>query len=279
MNPVYGIGLRVPHYRTFLDEHPEVQLLEVHSENFFNDGGWDLRVLAELMPHYAFSFHGVGMGIGSAYAEHFDGHLEQLAHLCQRFEPELVSEHLCWCAVPGRHFNDLLPLSFTNEVLNLVCERVDKIQTRLNRQILVENVSTSLRFEQSEFSEIELLNELAKRSGCGILLDINNLYVNERNHGESALEALMQVSLEAVGEIHLAGHLETDLAVIDDHGSTVADSVWTLFETFVEHHGEVPTVVEWDTDIPELDVLLGEMKTARERAKRVVSSRETASNL
>jgi len=269
----FGIGLRAPHYREFLEHRPKVDLLEIHSENFFAQGGWELHVLRQLRPDYAFSFHGVGLAIGSAAADHFEDHLEKLAQLVARFEPEYVSEHLCWGSVAGRHFNDLLPMPLTPEALDLIVERVDRVQSRLKRRIAIENVSTSLRFNADSYTEVDFLNRVAERTGCGILFDINNLYVNECNHGESALQAIETVAAAAVTEIHLAGHLVTDTAVIDDHGSQVCDDVWVLYEQFVDLHGPCTTMIEWDTDVPSLDVLLGEMHQASRRSDEVMERR------
>lgn len=269
-SPHFGIGLRAPHYREVLEHRPKIDLLEIHSENFFAQGGWELHVLRQLRPDYAFSFHGVGLAIGSVAADHFEDHLEKLAQLVAQFEPEYVSEHLCWGAVAGRHFNDLLPMPLTEEALDLVVERVDRVQDRLQRSIAIENVSTTLRFKADGYAEVDFLNRLADRTGCGILFDINNLYVNECNHGESALDAIETVRASAVTEIHLAGHLVTDTAVIDDHGSEVCEGVWALYERFVERHGACTTMIEWDTEVPALDVLIGEMHEAIRRNEQVM---------
>ncbi|MFZ6742175.1 DUF692 domain-containing protein [Undibacterium sp. JH2W] len=268
-----GVGLRTQHYRDFLHA-PTTMLatapadwLEAHAENYFGDGGYDLHVLQTLRRDYALSLHGVGMGLGSAQG-FSDTHVSRLQRLIERTEPALVSEHLCWGAIAGRHLNDLLPLPLMHSALELVCQRVDDLQTRLRRQVLIENVSTYLRFVQDDMSEAEFLAALAKRTGCGILLDINNLYVNQHNHGEDAMQALqIMAALPAgsIGEIHLAGHLQTDICLVDDHGSQVADAVWDLFR---QAGGMlppgIPVLIEWDTAIPDLPVLLGEAHTARE---------------
>ena len=259
----FGVGLRAEHYRDFLDQRPRVDWIEVHSENFFGAGGWDLHVLEQLRADYALSLHGVGLGIGSASDEHFDRHLARIAALAERFEPGLVSEHLCWAAVPGRHFNDLLPLPLTLEALDVVSARVDRAQQALGRQMLLENVSTHLRFVADTLEETDFLRRLAERTGCGVLLDVNNLYVNQCNHGEDAGEAMRALVPQVPGEIHLAGHLVTEDSVVDHHGDRVAEPVWALYREAIGRFGGVPTLIEWDTDLPELSVLLAEADTAR----------------
>ncbi len=202
-----GVGLRTPHYREFLDSSVAVDWIEVHSENYFGEGGYDLFVLQTLRQQYPVSLHGVGLGLGSAQG-YRQQHISKLKRLIERIEPGLVSEHLCWGAIAGRSLNDLLPLPLMSSALDLVCDRVDDLQHQLQRQVLIENVSTYVRFAQDEMSEAEFLRRLVKRTGCGVLLDINNLYVNEVNHGEDARAALQcMASLPAgtVGEIHLAG--------------------------------------------------------------------------
>ena len=273
-----GIGLRAPHYRALLEQRPNVDWLEIHAENYFGEGGWDIHVLEQLRQNYPISVHGVGLGLGSASDAHFDAHLEKLSRLAGRIKPALISEHLCWAAVPGRHLNDLLPLPLTQEALALVCERVDRMQARLG-QVLLENVSTHLRFRSDTMSEAEFLAAVAKRTGCGVLLDVNNLYVNQRNHGEDARDAMGQLPIDVVGEIHLAGHLVTDDGLIDHHGAPVSAAVWALYGRCIERFGDVPTLIEWDTDIPELDVLLAEAARARvvnDDSRHVSAPRELA---
>jgi uncharacterized protein (UPF0276 family) len=258
-----GIGLRTPHYREFLAGHPDVDWVEVHSENYFGAGGYDLHVLETVRRDYAVSLHGVGLGLGSSTALSQD-HLRRVVALASRIEPSLISEHLCWNAVPGRYLNDLLPLQLTEAMLSRVSENVSRVQDALGRTILVENVSTHLRYLDDQFSEIHFLNRLAQRTGCGILLDVNNLFVNQCNHGEDALRALDEVVADHVGEIHLAGHLVTDDSVVDHHGAQVAPQVWDLYRRALDKIGPTPTLVEWDTDVPALDVLLDEVRLARE---------------
>jgi uncharacterized protein len=264
----FGVGLRAPHYRDFLAHRPKVDWLEIHTENYLEPSGWDSHVLDQLRKDYPISLHGVGMGIGSAkgFSEH---HLQRVRDVVHRVEPALISEHLCWGAVDDRHLNDLLPMPLTPEALRLVCERVERIQEVLGRQILLENVSTYLRYRDDAMSEAQFLSAVAARTGCGILLDINNLYVNLRNHNEDPLAALEAIAPGSVGEMHLAGHLVTPDAVIDHHGDRVAPEVWDLYARAVRRFGTVPTLIEWDTDIPALEVLLNEAEHARRIAAEV----------
>lgn len=264
----FGIGLRAQHYREFLERRPRVDWLEVHTENYLAPGGWDAHVLENLRRDYPVSLHGVGLGIGSARGFR-EEHLQRIRELVLRTEPALVSEHLCWGAVDDRHLNDLLPMPLTREALAMVCERVDLIQETLGRRILLENVSAYLRYRGDAMSEAEFLAEVATRTGCGILLDINNLYVNQCNHAEDAMAAIEAIPPHAVGEMHLAGHLVTPDAVIDHHGDRVARAVWDLYAKALERFGPVSTLIEWDTDIPALEVLLDEAHRARQLAANV----------
>jgi uncharacterized protein (UPF0276 family) len=265
-----GIGLRAPHYRAFLDGCPPVDWLEVHSENFFGDGGFDLHVLEHVRSRYPVSLHGVGLALGSPIASaadevRFVAHLERLAALVDRIEPALVSEHLCWGAFGARHFNDLLPLPYTRDALRWMSMQVTRVQERLRRRILVENVSAYVAFAADEMPELEFLAALARRTGCGVLLDVNNLHVNAVNQGFDARAALAALPPECVGEIHLAGHARVDDTLIDDHGSRVAPAVWSLYEHALREIGAVPALVEWDTGVPALPVLLDEADAARRR--------------
>ncbi|ESQ14257.1 MAG: DUF692 domain-containing protein [Thiohalocapsa sp. PB-PSB1] len=266
----FGVGLRACHYRDFLQQRPSVDWIEVHTENYFGAGGWDLQVLETLRADYPLSLHGVGLGIGSASDEHFAEHLAKVRKVACRFEPALISEHLCWAVVPGRHFNDLLPMPFTEEALHLVCARVEQAQQVLG-PIVLENVSTHLRFAADSLGEAQFLDEVARRTGCGVLLDVNNLYVNQCNHGEDAREAMAAIDASAIAEVHLAGHLVTDEVVVDHHGAAVADVVWQLYHDCVTRFGALPTLIEWDTDIPALSVLVAEAERARQTAAKALS--------
>jgi len=270
-----GVGLRAPHYRQFIEARPAVGWLEVHTENYLDQAGWDWHVLRQLRRHYGVSLHGVGLGLGSARG--FSAfHLERVAALVERVEPMLVSEHLAWGAVTDRNLNDLLPLTLNAASLDLLADRVDLVQQRLRRQILLENVSTYVRFRDDAMSEAEFMAALVRRTGCGLLLDVNNLYVNQRNHGEDAMAALAAIAPGSVGEIHLAGHLETAAAVIDHHGAAVAEPVWALYRAALARFGRVPTLVEWDTDIPPFDELLAEARKADRLAADVDAAAPSA---
>lgn len=259
--PCAGIGLRTPHYRELIATRPAVGWLEVHSENYFGDGGQPLHFLERLRADYPLSLHGVGLSLGSA-----DGldraHLERLRSLARRFEPGLVSEHVCWSAVGGRHLHDLVPLPYTEESLALVCRHVDIAQDFLGRQLLIENVSSYLQFSHSTIAEWDFVAAVANATGCGILLDVNNVYVSAVNHGFDADRYVAALPPGSVREFHLAGFDSSGGILIDTHGSRVAPPVWALFRRTVERIGPRPTLIEWDTDIPALDMLLDEAWTA-----------------
>jgi uncharacterized protein (UPF0276 family) len=257
-----GIGLRAPHYRQVLEDKPAFGWFEVHSENFFGAGGQPLWFLDNIRAHYPCSLHGVGLSLGSVDA--LDAaHLSKLKALAERVQPQLISEHLCWGRIDGRHLNDLLPLPYTEEALDHLCQRVGQAQDYLGRQILIENVSTYLQYQHSTIAEWEFIAVLAQRSGCGILLDVNNIYVNAVNHGFDPLVYLRAIPPHAVQEIHLAGFDRGEHCLIDTHGKPVHEAVWTLYRVALALVGAKPTLVEWDTDIPALDVLLGEASKAQ----------------
>jgi uncharacterized protein (UPF0276 family) len=257
-----GVGLRAVHYEDFLARKRDVGWLEVHSENYFGAGGYDLHVLHRLRADYPVSVHGVGLALGSAAPE-TGGHAARLKRLVNAIDPVLVSEHLCWGRARERHFNDLLPLPYTEEALALMVARVSRLQETLGRRILIENVSSYLEFRASDMPEGEFIAELARRSGCGVLLDVNNLYVNQLNHGSDALAAMSAIEPGSVAEVHLAGHLVAPHCAVDTHGDRVAEPVWDLYRAALERFGAVPTLIEWDTDIPPLEVLLEEAQRAR----------------
>lgn len=245
-------------------DRPPLGFLEVHAENFMAHPA-ALDRLLELRRHYPVSLHGVGLSLGSA--EELDrGHLGQFKVLIGQLEPILVSEHLAWSAVGGDYLNDLLPLPYTEESLDLFCRHVDEAQTALGRQLLIENPASYLRYRHSSIPEAKFLAEIASRTGCGILCDVNNIYVSARNFGFDPLAYLDTLPGETIGEIHLAGHhIAEDVDIlIDDHGSRVSEPVWTLFVEALRRFGTMPTLIEWDTDIPALEVLLDEVEQAGE---------------
>jgi hypothetical protein len=266
-----GIGLRAVHHDEFLERRPDVAWVEVHSENFFAAGGRQLEVIDAVRRDYAVSLHGVGLSLGSADALDAE-HLRRLQRLVERVQPALVSEHACWCGVGGIHLNDLLPLPGTTESLAHLVSRVGEVQDRLGRQILVENVSSYLRFAGDEMPEWEFLAALARHSGCGILLDVNNIYVSAVNHGFDARAYLAAIPVDAVGEIHVAGHSVvqdgTDTLLVDTHDGPVIEPVWALYRAAVRRFGPRPTLLEWDAELPALDVLIAEARKADHHAGR-----------
>jgi len=263
-----GIGLRAPHYGEFLARRPGVGWIEVHTENYLARSGRDWQVLETLRHDYPLSLHGVGLGLGSVHG-FSDEHLARVRELVGALQPALVSEHLSWGALRGRQLNDLLPLQLDRAALDLLAARIGRVQDALGRPILVENVSSYVRFRGDTMGETAFLAALARRTGCGVLLDVNNLYVNQHNHGEDALAALAALAPGSVGEIHLGGHLATEHGLVDHHGDRVAAAVWALYRAALARFGAVPALVEWDTDLPALDVLLDEAQTARRIAAEV----------
>ena len=256
-----GIGLRAPHYRQVLEKNPELNWVEVHSENFFG-GGAPLRTLLKVREHYPVSLHGVGMGLASTAPLDQD-HLSALSSLCDAVQPASVSEHLCWNAAAGMVINDLLPFPYTQAALSHVAQRVVQVQDKLGRRLLVENLSSYLSFAHSEMSEGEFLAELSHRTGCAILFDVNNLYVNTRNLGVDAQVFIKSLPVAAVAEYHLAGHSMRDGCVVDTHSTRVCAEVWSLYQAALQHIGPRPTLIEWDSDIPELAVLQAEAAQAQ----------------
>ena len=253
--------MRAPHYREMLETLPSIGWLEVHSENYFGAGGQPHAYLERLRNHYPLSFHGVGLSLGSTDPLNLQ-HLDKLKALIDRYQPALVSEHLCWSSVGGRHLNDLLPLPYTEEALSHISERVMRAQEFLGRQILIENVSSYLQFRDSTLPEWEFVAAVAENSGCGILLDVNNIYVNSVNHRFDALRYLDAIPAAAVGEIHLAGYDASGPCLIDTHGTPVSEPVWKLYREAVRRFGRTPMLIEWDTNLPALTVLLGEARKA-----------------
>jgi uncharacterized protein len=260
-----GIGLRAIHHREVVASSPAVGWFEAHSENYFARGGAARRVIEAVRRSYPLSLHGVGLSIGST--DSLDAtHLAEVVRLTRELEPMLVSEHLCWGSAGGRFTNDLLPLPYTEEALRHMVSRVGQVQEALGRQMLIENVSSYLQFEHSQIDEWDFLAQLARQSGCGLLLDVNNVYVSAMNHGFDALRFLNGVPRDVVQEIHLAGHsihtVDGREIRIDTHSTPVCDAVWSLYSAALERFGPVPTLIEWDSDIPALDVLVAEAHEA-----------------
>jgi uncharacterized protein (UPF0276 family) len=258
-----GIGLRAPHYREVLQTRPQLGWVEVHSENFFG-GGAPLHTLLRVREHYPVSLHGVGLGLASN-APLDRRHLSALRSLCDAVQPAAVSEHLCWNTAAGVVVNDLLPFPYTEAALSRVAIRIDQVQEKLGRRLLVENLSSYLSFPHSEMSEAEFLAELVQSTGCGILFDLENLYVNMRNLGVDVKAFIDTIPAAAVQEYHLAGYSVRDGCLVDTHDHPVYPEVWELYEYALHKIGPRPTLIEWDSNIPALPVLMGEAAKAQQR--------------
>ena len=297
-----GIGWRHAHYAELLERGPELDFLEVHSENFFAEGGAALAVLDRGRAQYPISLHGVGLSLGSAVGLD-DWHLDQLARLVQRLDPVRVSDHAAFARGTFKgavvHAADLLPIPFSTEALDVLCANVNRVQDRLQRVFMVENLSAYLRWNvphgERVWAETEFLSTLARRTGCLLLVDVNNICVNALNAQlregvaldpvQSCRSWIDAIPADVVGEIHLAGHCHVSDVhgdiVIDDHGSRVCDAVWVLYRHAVGRFGAVPTLIEWDTDVPTLQVLLDEARRARSHCEEVLlgSTRLTATGV
>lgn len=260
-----GVGLRAAHVEEVLVHRPDIAWLEVHPENYMLDPA-ALARLERLREHYPLSLHGVALSLGTAGPLDLR-HLARLTSLIERLEPFLISEHLAWSMTGNVHLNDLLPLPYTEEALDAMTSHVHQVQAAIGRRILIENPSSYLRFRHSTLSEATFLTELVRRTDCGLLFDVNNLYVSAHNVGVNPTEYFATVPASAIGEFHVAGHtrnvIQGDVVLIDDHGSCVSEDVWVVYAEAVRCFGYRPTLVEWDTNLPTLDVLLGEAAKAR----------------
>jgi uncharacterized protein len=263
--PLPGLGFKPQHYAAIREMRPALGFFEVHAENYMGAGGPPHAMLTTLRADYAVSLHGVGLSIGGPDPLDRD-HLARLRALNDRYQPESFSEHLAWASHGGEFLNDLLPLPYTPETLGIVCDHIDQLQEALGRQILLENPATYVLFEQSEIPETAFLAEIAARTGCGLLLDINNVFVSCTNHRTDPRAYLDAFPMFAVGELHLGGHEEEELPsgplLIDAHGAAVADPVWALYAETVTKFGALPSLVEWDNDVPDFPVLLAEAERA-----------------
>lgn len=261
-----GIGLRSAHHRHVLSARPRVAWFEVHTENFFAHGGPQPALLERIRADYPLSLHGVGLSLGSADPlDH--AHVRSLQRVADRFEPHFVSEHLSWSSIGGQFVNDLLPIPYTEEALQHVADRVEYVQETLRRRLLVENPSSYLGFTHSTLAEWEFLSALTARTGCGLLLDVNNIHVSAHNLGFDPLAYLDGIPADAVAEFHLAGHSRRvdgagRIVLVDTHDQRVDDAVWSLFAAAVRRIGPRPTLIEWDTDLPSFDVLQDEARLA-----------------
>jgi uncharacterized protein (UPF0276 family) len=271
----HGIGLRTSHYQTVVEELPPVDWFEVISENFMVAGGNPRRVLRRVREHYPVVLHGVSLSLGST--DPLDArYLDELAALAAEVEPAWLSDHLCWGSYGGHHSHDLLPLPYTEEALAHVAERVLRVQDRLKRQILVENVSSYVSFQHSTMSEWEFLAALTERADCGLLLDVNNIFVSAHNHRFDAHAFLNGVPRDRVVQTHLAGHMEEGPLLLDTHDHPVCDGVWELYRAAVERFGAISTLVEWDDHIPPFERVLEESDRARAVENDVLAAADVA---
>jgi len=263
-----GVGFKPAHFHDILAAAQPIGFFEVHAENYMGAGGPPHAQLGALRERYALSVHGVGLSIGSMRP--LDrAHLMRLKMLCERYAPESFSEHLAWSSHEDVYLNDLLPLPYTQQTLRRVAEHIDEVQTALGRQMLLENPSTYIRFDDSTIPEVDFLTEVSKRTGCGLLLDVNNVFVSAKNHGTQPLSYLDSFPLDRVKEVHLGGHdEETDdigaPLLIDTHGSPIAEAVWTLYAHVIARTGPIPTLIEWDNNVPDWQTLRAEAVAAQD---------------
>ncbi len=273
-----GVGLRSEHYDVITRERPRMDWFEAISENFMDSGGRPLRILEAVRRRYPVALHGVSLSIGSA--DPLDVHyLERLKALADRIDPAIVSDHLCWTGVEGEHLHDLLPLPFTEEAVRHVAGRVGEVQDILRRRLLLENVSAYVTYRHSTMPEWEFLTAVAERSGCGILLDLNNVYVNAYNHQFDPSEYLRRIPGELIGQFHLAGHTDMGGYLFDTHSRQVSDQVWALYREALTRWGPVTTLIEWDEDIPPFARLAEEADRARAIYVQVLGGQPAAETL
>jgi len=277
-----GIGLKPEHYQNILDHSPSPDQetlerpgwLEIHPQNYFGDGGPPHKWLTAIAKLYPLSFHSVGLSLGSADGlNQYD--LEKIANLCERYEAASVSDHLSFSGNAHDRFADLLPIAYTHETLDHFCTQIDIVQTRLKRPMLIENPSRYLAYKHNEMSEIEFIERMVHKTGCGIIFDVNNVEVSCKNLGENCKEYVDAINPDWVGEMHLAGHAREDhesgILRIDDHGSPITNFTWDLFARFIKRSGPKPVLIEWDTDIPSYDVLMAEVQKARNVIQNIAS--------
>lgn len=257
-----GIGLRHPHVNEILFTKPEIPYLEVLADNYLSEGGMHLKQLEQLRESYPLSFHCVGMSLGSVDPVN-KTYLNKLAELINRYDACAISDHLSWVGFGGQYFHDLLPMPYTEEAINHLCSKIGEVQDILKTPLILENVSSYISFNESEMSEAEFISEISKRSGCYLLLDINNIYVSAKNHRFEAMNYLNAIPSDRVTQFHLAGHEQRDGYLLDTHSQTVCDDVWTLYKHSVERFGIKPTLIEWDNQIPPLAALLAEAEKAQ----------------
>jgi uncharacterized protein (UPF0276 family) len=264
-----GLGLRSNHYQEIFETQPDVPWFELLSDNYMAAGGLPIQRAEQIRKNYPITLHGVGMSLGSADPLNME-YLKRLKHLSERLQPTFLSDHIAWVSVAGQYTHDLLPLPYTQNMLKHLNDRIHYVQDYLGRTILIENPSSYLTFTTSDMSEAEFIKQLCASSGCELLLDVNNVYVSAQNHGFDAAGYLAALPIDIVKEIHLAGYEEMPGYLFDTHGHSVREPVWELYKTALKRFGPVPTLIEWDTDVPEFSTLLNEAKKADQlmRARR-----------
>lgn len=265
-----GLGLRFPHIQHVLAHQPDVPWFEVHTCNFLG-GGLNRALLHQVAELYPLSFHGVNLNLGGV-DKLDEAYLKSLKSIIQEFNPSLVSEHLCFTSHNGQHFHDLLPVPFTEEAVQHIAGRIRQVQDMIGQRILVENVSRYYDYEGSTLSEAEFISAICEEADCGLVLDLNNAYVNERNLDQSVENLLAGLPMDRVGEIHLAGYSEIQGLLVDTHASNVSESVWQLYKQVTAQHANIPCLIEWDSDLPDWDVLMAERNKAAVIAQQVLVS-------
>lgn len=264
-----GLGLRSNHYQEIFETQPDVPWFELLSDNYMASGGLPIQRAEQIRQDYPVTLHGVGMSLGSADPLNFE-YLKRLKNLTQRLQPTFVSDHIAWVSIAGQYTHDLLPLPYTQNMLQHLNDRIQQVQDYLGRTILIENPSSYLTFASSDMSEADFIRQLCIASGCELLLDVNNVYVSAQNHGFDAADYLAALPVNKVKEIHLAGYEEMPGYLFDTHGYQVREPVWQLYKTALEYFGNVPTLIEWDTDVPEFSTLLSEAKKAEQLMRALV---------
>lgn len=274
-----GIGLRQKHYQAFLAQKQNIAWLEVHSENYFAEGGKPLHVLETLRQTYPISLHGVGLSIGSCDELNWQ-HLKQLKLLHERIDACLISDHLCWSGIDGQYTHDLLPLPFTQEAIQVCCEHIEQVQNFLKKQILIENITAYIQAD-GEMSEAEFINEIITRAGCGLLLDVSNIYINSVNNAIDAKQLIRAFNSKHIQEIHLSGFseliLEDKTILIDSHDQAIHPNIWELYEFAIRTHGVKPTLIEWDNHLPELNLLIQQAHHAEQTMRDIYAASKLAS--
>jgi len=262
----FGVGLRAPHINEILATHPQLDWFELLADNHICEGGWARRQALEIAARYPVTMHCVGMSIGSSDPINF-AYLKKIKTLAAEVKPKLISDHLCWTSLHSHYSHDLLPLPYTQETLNYLTQRILSIQDYLGEKIAIENVSAYLTYKHSSINEVEFINQLAEKADCLILFDVNNVYVNQKNNAQNSHEYVDDINLNRVAEIHLAGFEDKDHYYLDAHNNLVSKGVWKLYMRLMQRKSDIPTLIEWDHDIPSFEVLYGEaMKAKRIKA-------------